>query len=330
MFKFTTERCWATPSDNPDDTRKDLFFNNECGVDETVTFVDKSDSTPHFDLNVESFFFSVAPAAGIFFHCDIYICKTDDRTTGNCIQNLAADCSTSRRKRRAAPGSLNGPVEVRTVTSNEHIVLPKKEIFPPTCSGNTVYDREAETCVKENIVKIKGVYLDIPWVEDLADTSSEAFHNFSLTKEYQMYALVRLTNKEDNILGVKVLSAYKGPTILDVLITYKPTITSSQAYNIFKKAIHNPIPTPRASNLIVDILKVNREKAIEYIEISLPHATGGEQKMTTILLVVLLIAVLFIAGVFVFVIRRMRKVKEVTEGSSAQVKSVDNPTFVNP
>ena len=52
-----------------------------------------------------------------------------------------------------------------------------------------------------------------------------------------MYALVRLTNKEDNILGVKVLSAYKGPTILDVLITYKPTITSSQAYNIFKKAI---------------------------------------------------------------------------------------------
>ena len=326
LFKFTTEKCWATPSANPYDATQDVFFDNECGADETVKFVNKNDSTPHFDLNIEAFFFSVAPAAAIFFHCDIYICKTDDRTTGNCIQNHNSDCPARRRKRRAT-----GPVEVRTLTSNQHVALPKNEIFHPKCSGNTVYDQEAETCVEENILKIKGIYLDIPWVEDLADTSSEAFKKFSLTKEYQIYALMKLTDKEDNIRGVKVVSARKSPTILDVLIAYKPTINSALAYDIFREAIHNPTPTSRESKLIVDILKVKREKVIEYVEISPRNVDNDTEKMTIIVLVIVLLFLIFIAGVVVLIIRRKQQVKETAAASSAPspIKGADNPTFVN-
>jgi len=332
LLKFTTEKCWSTPDANHAHGTSDIFFQSECPVDETVEFTDKTDASPNFDFQIEAFFFSgLALNTEIYFHCDVYICKQDD-TAAQCVQDSNADCTgAGKRKRREVKKrsiSRGGPIEIRTLTSKQHVLLSTEEILVPECPRNSVYDREAKKCAENNIVQVEGVYLDIPWQQDLANTSSEAFKKFAQEKAYQLYALLKITDDADNILGVKVVGARQGSVILDVQVVYKPTINSSQAFQQFKKAIHDPAPTGRASR-IVNILNIRREKTVEFVEVAArAPAVDDVDKMTLIVLVVVLAAVIFIAGVVALKVRQMRRAPAVTATfSPPQVKGFDNPTL---
>ena len=158
-----------------------MFFDGGCGVDETVGFLEKNDSSPYFDLKIQAFFFASAPSTAVYFHVDIYICKQDDRTTADCIQKPQSECPSSRRKRRSALQSFTGPLEKRRVSSNQHLVFNEKDIFHLKCSKKFVYDRIEKMCATEKILKVKGISLDIPWKGDLENTSSKAFKDFAIT-----------------------------------------------------------------------------------------------------------------------------------------------------
>jgi len=168
--------------------------------------------------------------------------------------------------------------------------------------------------------------LDLQWNADLANTSSKAFKDFALEKEYQLYALLQLSDDADNILGVKVVGARQGSVVLDVQIVYKSTIDSSQAFNTFKKAIQEPAPTARR---MINILNIKREKVIELVEIAPRRAVGDVDKMTLIVLVVVLAAVVFIAGVVALKMRQVRRAAPAATATfgAPQVKSFDNPTL---
>ena len=147
-----------------------------------------------------------------------------------------------------------------------------------------------------------------------------------LEKEYQLYGLVQLVDDADNILGVKVVGARQGSVILDVQIVYKSTIDSSQAFDTFKKAIQDPEPTARASR-IIHILNIKREKVIELVEIAPRPASSEIDKTMLIVLVVVLAAVVFIAGLVALKIRQVRRAPAATTGAHPQVKSFENPTL---
>ena len=51
LFNFTVETCWATAGKNPnpeDATAKDVFFDEQCNIDRTVTFEHSATETNNF------------------------------------------------------------------------------------------------------------------------------------------------------------------------------------------------------------------------------------------------------------------------------------------
>jgi len=220
----------------------------------------------------------------------------------------------------------SGVIEKRTLTSKQHIILVNGAIFTPECDTNEVYDRETKRCTQKNVMQIDGIYLDVPWKEEFGNTSSKAFKEMAQEKAYQLYGLMQMSGDGDNILGVKVVGARKGSVVLNVQIVYRSTVDASQAFEIVKSAIQNP-PTARASR-IVEILNIRREKIIEVVEISPKAAQGDVDKMTLIVLIVVLAAVVFIAGVVALKFRSMRRAPAATATfTPAQVKGVVNPTL---
>jgi hypothetical protein len=325
LLQFTTVRCYSTPDSSATHSTSDVFFQDECPADETVQFADKANADDNFDISLTAFFFTSDSTASIYVHCDIYICKQTD-TSDACSQDTFSSCPavTGRRKRRDV--GTGGVVETRTLTSKQHVVLSDSEIIVPQCPVNSVYNRESKKCTKDNVIQVSGVYLDLPWNEDFANTSSKAFKDFALEKEYQLYGLLQLVDDADNILGVKVVGARQGSVILDVQIVYKSTIDSSEAFDTFKKAIQDPEPTGRASR-IIHILNIKREKIIELVEIAPPPASSEIDKTMLVVLVVVLAAVVIIAGLVALKIRQVRRAPAATTGAPPQVKSFENPTL---
>merc|ERR1712168_60910 len=319
-FKFITQDCWSTPDAAHAHGTRDNFFVNMCPVDSTTTFVDVNTdgSDSDFDINIEAFFFDGSKASAIYFHCQVLICKQGD-SAGACVQQTTAGCAGGKRKRRDIV--RGGPIETRTLTSKQHIILDNTEILTPECAENAVWDRSTKQCAANNIMEVKGVYLDIPWKEELANTSSKAFKDFAQEKAYQIFALLQLSEEADRILGVKVVGARQGSVILDVQIVYAPTMAPAEAFTTFKKAIHNP---PIKAQRVVNILNIRRDKVVEYIDIAHEPLTDVN-KMIIIVLVVVLVAVLFISGLVIFKLRQIRRVPSpVVVG---QVKSFENPTL---
>jgi len=320
-FKFITQSCWSTPDAAHAHATRDDFFSNMCPVDSTTTFTDVATdgSDSDFDISIEAFFFDGSKASAIYFHCQVLICKQGD-SAGTCVQQTNAGCAAGgKRKRRDIV--RGGPIETRTLTSKQHIVLDDTAIIVPECGENAVWDRTTQSCKADNIMEVKGVYLDIPWKEELANTSSKAFKDFAQEKAYQIFALLQLSEEADRILGVKVVGARQGSVIVDVQIVYAPTMEPAEAFTTFKKAIHNP---PIKAQRVVNILNIRRDKVVEYVNVAHEPLTDVN-KMIIIVLVVVLVAVLFISGLIIFKLRQIRRVPSpVVVG---QVKSFENPTL---
>jgi hypothetical protein len=328
LYRFVTKTCWSTPSTNPTDATKDTFWDKKCPSDETVQFTDKTESSPNFDVQLKSFYFTGKKNASIYFHCDLFICFETEKTADpNCKQTTIAECkgAAPARKRRSTEKGDKGAIEVRTITSQQKILLPEDEFIVPVCSRNSVYDRQSKKCSSENVIEIKGIYLDLPWKKDYNNTTTVEFKELAAEMSYKLFTLIQFQQENHQILGVNVIKARKGSIILDVQIIHNSAISSDQAFGIFKRSIQEPVS---AGNRLVKLLEIRREKVIEFVEVGVQSSETTE-KMTFAVVVVAVVVAFFIIAVTVgWKFRQARSVPAVT-GAAPQVKSFDNPSLEN-
>ena len=105
LFKFTVEQCYATAGENyTTDTKKDIFFNQQCHADSTVSFQStfSAPTDQKFKLEILSFAFPSASSDEIFFHCKLKICLASVGTDV-CNQKSYEDCGG------ANPNAVNNP-----------------------------------------------------------------------------------------------------------------------------------------------------------------------------------------------------------------------------
>ena len=57
------------------------------------------------------------------------------------------------------------------------------------------------SCGSENVVQVNGVYLDVPWDEEFANTSSKVFKQMAAQRAYQLFSLVQIQDNTGSILG---------------------------------------------------------------------------------------------------------------------------------
>jgi hypothetical protein len=268
-------------------------------------------------FQMKAFYFSSDAAAEIYFHCTIKICLQSDPSA--CEQDTATACSSGGRKRRSILDDVGtGVIDTRTITNKQHVLLPQSEISATQCPENSVYDRQDKTCSSAGVMEVQGVYLDQTWNDKFSDPSSVEFKRMAAEKEFQLYALLQMNDLHRHIRGVKVVRAREGSVILDVQVVYDQTISSSQAFYTFEKAIQG------GSQRISNILSLRREKVIEYIDIISPSRPQDNEKMILIVIVVVLAALLFVGALFGMKFRNMR---QVTSGAAPHVKSFENPTM---
>jgi len=309
-FKFVVQDCWFNTNSDPDDSSpKDDFFEDECPVDNTFDFASPIDHA--FAFQIQSFSFNGHETSDVYLHCRVYICRSDD-TSPACVQNTASDCPGLKRRRRSADSAI----ETKTITAP---VVRVMESIVPTCAENYVYDRTTKTCTAENILEIRGVYLDLPWNNDYYIPESQVFQDFAQTVGYQLYALAQSVPGGEGIEGVKVIAAKKGSVILNVQIKYAQHLDVPKAFNVFETAVRSTHKTR-----IANLLNIRQEKVIEYI--TLPSTSGSipsvdQTQLIIIVVVVVLIAVLFISGLTIWKVSSLRRRTTV---EAPPVKSYDN------
>jgi len=272
-----------------------------------------------YTFSIQAFFFSINKDLAIYVHCELYIC-TKYETNSACTQPAAGDCPAKGRKRRSVDDEQ---IERRTVSSQQHIVFDSTEIYAPACKEGYVYDRTNKECSNEQILEIRGVYLNIEWNPLYANTSSQVFIEFAEVKGYQMYALLQTTGEKRNIYGVKVVRASQGSVILDVQVKYAKSINAKSAFNEFEAALRT---TRIRSSRVLNILNIKQElKTIEYVPVTTNRKTKTENLTLIVTLVVLLIVV-FISGITFYKVRQLR---QRSSSNTKNVSGFDNTAVDN-
>ena len=318
FFKFVVNKCYATHGStvpvSDTDANKDVFFENQCHVDETVLF---SQSGKDFQFSILSFSFP-NPSTTIFFHCDLYVCL-DSNNTASCTQKTQSDCNAQARRRRSVEGVDYD--YAKTITAAQPILLEASQVDTPSCGEGFVYDREFDFCSRENLLEVQNVRLsqDI-WRKEYANTSSSAFKDLAKTKEFQLWVLLMTTGQNSIIHGVKVLRARPGSVIMDLVIRYSDSVTAEQAFSTFRKVLYTPSSTTRVQK----ILQISHEKSIEYVPF-MPRGSAktDTEKLILIVVVVVLFVVLFIAGVTFFKVKQMRQAPTTHAAKGFDNKGVD-------
>lgn len=308
-FKYVVEQCYSTVGDNSGNdvtaANKDIFFDAQCHLDETIDF--RTDSG-NFQLEIMAFTYpSPNHDVEYYFHCSLLVCLATNNDAG-CTQKLKSACTAPGNNRRRR--SVKTPeIFHETISSSQPVLLKASQFFAPTCGEGHVYDREIKLCSEKNILEINGIRLSgDKYVPDFANTSSEAFKDMAMTKEYQLWVLVKAAHQNRIIRGVKIIRAYPGSVVLDVQVKYTDSITPKEAFETFQNVLRVPASTSRVQN----ILKIDHERTIEYI----PVVVGGSnddgpidsEKLILIIVVAILFVVILIAGVTLFKVRKIRQI----------------------
>jgi hypothetical protein len=347
LFKFVTKKCWFTPASAP--ATKDTFFEDYCPIVTDASYDDYKEVTGNdyteFEMKVKAFFFTATPDDKISVTCDLFICLTAD-TTVPCTQRPRTPAKTDdpkgcamtggkRRRRNALPELLRkrrsvdedkkrGWIEHRVVTSKQAILLDRNDVIVPTCGGDFVYDRVSKSCSNENLLEISGVYLDLPWNVEYANTSSQTFKDFANGKAYQLYALMQMIDSANVIRGLEVVSAKKGSVILTIRIKYSARTNAASAFEVFQRAIDS---VPSRQSATSNILNIRSEKVIEYVQVKRASPSSGlnVENLTLIIVIVVLCAAVFISVIAVLKVRHARRGASSNAGS--EMKAHDNPNF---
>lgn len=107
-LKISIDKCFATPTTNPDDKLKYVFLRDGCPVDDTFRFHNfRNARVARF--SIKSFRFQKSKSRSFFIHCDVTICDNFDESNfcrRNCFNNPA-----KKRVRRNPLGvKLDNPV----------------------------------------------------------------------------------------------------------------------------------------------------------------------------------------------------------------------------
>merc|ERR1712048_498381 len=111
---LTAEKCWATPSGNPEDEIRYAFIDNSCSNVEDSKTLDISSNGKGASVNfsLASFTFLDLPEAQLFIHCNVHLCDP-------AFDKCDPECSNARRRRRSTQTNLSsiviGPVKVRNL-----------------------------------------------------------------------------------------------------------------------------------------------------------------------------------------------------------------------
>ena len=56
-------------------------------------------------------------------------------------------------------------------------------------------------CSSENVIEIKGIYLDLPWKKDYNDTTTVEFKELAAEMSYKLFTLIQFQHDNHQILG---------------------------------------------------------------------------------------------------------------------------------
>ena len=166
-FKFIVTKCFATPSFSITDPTYDIFFDNKCRIDETFDVVSNDNGV--FNFKIKSFLF-MNEMNTVYFHCNVFIFKIDSSSPA-CTQS----CDNNRQRRDV---TLDGTPLKEVIVTSKKIVFKKTltctEITCPSnsmcfninpdiccCNDGYVLSRRINTCIDQQILEIKDVYLEI-------------------------------------------------------------------------------------------------------------------------------------------------------------------------
>lgn len=287
-FKFTVQKCFTHA--NPADTSGFDFIQGECPFDGTVTFTPGGADQNRFDFYIRAFNLVGEEGNAVYISCEIFICRNQDSPTaynGKCIQNSASDCSDAKRKRRSVE---EGAFRRQALVSSPFPI--QVALSGVRCPNNYVYDSSSDECTNERLLRINGVYLDIPWNPAYANISSNDFKRFARTFESHLEALILTSNKQSIIRGLRIVKARKGSVILDVIVTYAESVDAGSAFQVFEDVMYK---TTAQMTRIANILNIRQDKVIEFVPILATTADSGRVNMELILIVVIVAAVLLIA-----------------------------------
>ena len=57
------------------------------------------------------------------------------------------------------------------------------------------------SCSSDNMLEVKGIYLDLPWYSQYSDTNSKAFKDMAAEKAYKLFTLVKIQQENQEIIG---------------------------------------------------------------------------------------------------------------------------------
>jgi alpha-tectorin len=118
------EKCWATPTDNPEDVLSYPFIDGFCGDDNEINVyeslvVHKNGQDGMSRFSLESFMFNDNADAEIYIHCDISLC---DSANEQCEPLCDGSGNFQKRRKRRSAGSEGhgvasvGPFVVKKAT----------------------------------------------------------------------------------------------------------------------------------------------------------------------------------------------------------------------
>jgi hypothetical protein len=310
MFKFITEQCYATPTPDPNSFTRYLFFDEKCGVDDTFKELNK-DTWNKFSYSINAFKF-LRVKNEVYFHCRLLVCMKES-TTEECTQ------ACKLRKKRSI-GDNDGGLEtifvntgavkykqkstcsVTTCPSNSKCV----ELFPAQCRcvDGYVFDESRRQCVRDNVVLVRGIHIDAHFQLSYYDKTS---YEFLLTATNVQNEMMKVVDRQI-ITGVKMIEATPGSVVVDVLISYVPSVTSKQAFDSFTDSILNSISLREALRI--------KHTISPWYEGWMDEEDAKQIKTeinTLIIAVVVVVALilLVVMAVVTFIVKRRRRMRRV-------------------
>lgn len=321
-LKFTVQECIA--SINADSTNRDVvdaFVADECVSDNSIAFQRMGgDDMWAYRWQMRAFYFYGHEDKPIFIHCEMFVCEKDDDGAaqgGKCVQSTKAECDIARGKRRKRRNTEENRRKI--ISSHQKFTVQSSQMYGPVCMPNFVYNRLTTKCTNKQLLLIKGIYLDLEWNPQYANTSSPFYLNFVRSTEFLLYSMVQQTIKENVISGIRIVGVRPGSVVLDVLVTHEPASTSEETFTIFEWVI---LKGSKTAVRINNFLNIRSDKSIEYVPIIIEESTGIDSK--TILIVVIVVAFALVValglGIFYKLMSRRRSSSTPTNG----IIGVDN------
>lgn len=90
------EKCWATPSSDPDDDKSYAFIEDGCGEDETLVYNYEENAVQQFSMGAFRFMGESADPV-VYLHCAVEACRKGDNSS-RCAQGCVEDNGKRRRR----------------------------------------------------------------------------------------------------------------------------------------------------------------------------------------------------------------------------------------